>query len=69
MKAKLENLKSRDFELLKQAYFLDQNDEDSFVCFGSSYAILNSLKLIDDDNKITHLGKELSRYMMGKLEH
>lgn len=63
---KLEDLTRDDLDLLKLAYFLQ--DPHQFVCFGKHYPKLRSLLLVDDENKITLRGRELTKYLMGKLE-
>ncbi len=52
----LEDLTGKDIHLLTKAYSLP---DDQFLTFGNSYHKLEELGLIDDENKITLMGRKL----------
>ena len=65
---KLEDLTRDDFDLLKQAYFLHQNDPTAFLCFGKFFPKLKALKLVDDENQLTYEGRGFVKYYIQKFE-
>jgi len=68
---KIQDLSYNEYDLLKEAYFLHQNQIEnqpvSFVCFGASYYKLLDLDLIDDENQITFHGRQLVKYLAARL--
>ena len=55
---KVTDMRQDDLDLLAQAYALP---EESFLCFGKSYAVLKALDLITEECKISWYGKKLIR--------
>lgn len=65
---KIQDLHKNEYELLKQSYFLHYNNPEHFVCFGRYYSKLYELDLIDKENQITYVGRQLVKFLMARMD-